>query len=67
MYKNAKCNLKRYNNGTSDTVNGVSMDANTKKPIWKHQILDPADGFAHVGQPVQPKQVIYLINHAYDG
>ena len=58
MYKNAKCNLKRYSNETSDTVNGVIMD--NSKPIWKHEILDPDDGFAYVGQPVQPKQVIYL-------
>ena len=33
------------------------MDARTQEPIWQHQILDPADGLAYVGQPVQPKQV----------
>jgi len=49
--------LKRYQNKTSDTVDGVSMDARTQEPIWQHQILDPADGLAYVGQPVQPKQV----------
>jgi hypothetical protein len=57
VYKNAKCALKRYNNQSSDRVNGPILDAASKKPIWKHDILD-ADGFAAVGQPVEPKQVL---------
>jgi DNA-directed RNA polymerase III subunit RPC2 len=34
------------------------IDATSKKPIWKHEILD-TDGFAAVGQPVEPKQVYF--------
>lgn len=60
VYKNAKCVLKRYNNQSSDRVNGPMVDPTTKKPIWKHEIID-MDGFACVGQPVQPKQVFKLI------
>jgi DNA-directed RNA polymerase III subunit RPC2 len=48
--------LKRYNNATSDRVNGPMIDPVTKKPAWKHEIID-IDGFACVGQPVLPKQV----------
>lgn len=33
------------------------VDAATKKPIWKHEIID-LDGFACVGQPVESKQVL---------
>ncbi|KAI9563491.1 hypothetical protein GHT06_010954 [Daphnia sinensis] len=54
---NAKCVLKRYNNQSSDRVNGPMVDPTTKKPTWKHEIID-MDGFACVGQPVQPKQVL---------
>ena len=61
VYKNAKCALKRYNNQSSDRVNGPMIDATSKKPIWKHEILD-ADGFAAVGQPVEPKQVFRRTN-----
>ncbi|KAI9563545.1 hypothetical protein GHT06_011008 [Daphnia sinensis] len=57
VYKNAKCVLKRYNNQSSDRVNGPMVDPTTKKPTWKHEIID-MDGFACVGQPVQPKQVL---------
>jgi DNA-directed RNA polymerase III subunit RPC2 len=53
--------LKRYKNQSSDRVNGPIIDATTKKPIWKHDILD-ADGFAAVGQPVEPKQVLNVKN-----
>ncbi|KAI9564560.1 hypothetical protein GHT06_008299 [Daphnia sinensis] len=57
VYKNAKCVLKRYNNQSSDRVNGPMVDPTTKKPTWKHEIIE-MDGFACVGQPVQPKQVL---------
>ena len=36
------------------------VDSVTKKPIWKHEIID-ADGFACVGQPVEPKQVCFAL------
>lgn len=38
------------------------VDAVTRKPIWKHAIIDQ-DGFAFVGAPVEPKQVnLWLFN-----
>ncbi|PKU37464.1 dna-directed rna polymerase iii subunit rpc2 [Limosa lapponica baueri] len=43
VYKNAKCTLKRYTNQTFDKVMGPMLDAATRKPIWRHEILD-ADG-----------------------
>jgi len=60
VYKNAKCALKRYNNNSSDRVQGPMVDAITRKPIWKHAIIDQ-DGFAFVGAPVEPKQVSLLV------
>ncbi|KAI5213231.1 Dna-Directed Rna polymerase Iii Subunit Rpc2 [Manis pentadactyla] len=52
VYKNAKCTLKRYTNQTFDKVMGPMLDAATRKPIWRHEILD-ADG-----EKVENKQVL---------
>lgn len=49
MYKNAKCTLKRYTNQTFDKVMGPMLDAATRKPIWRHEILD-ADGICSPGR-----------------
>lgn len=48
VYKNAKCTLKRYTNQTFDKVMGPMLDAATRKPIWRHEILD-ADGICSPG------------------
>lgn len=40
---------------------GPMVDAATRKPIWKHEIID-SDGFACVGQPVQMRQVKKTVN-----
>uniref|UniRef100_A0A3P8SA57 DNA-directed RNA polymerase subunit beta n=1 Tax=Amphiprion percula TaxID=161767 RepID=A0A3P8SA57_AMPPE len=42
-YKNTKCTLRRYTNQTFDKVMGPMLDAATRKPVWRHNILD-ADG-----------------------
>ncbi|KAG5273451.1 hypothetical protein AALO_G00151440 [Alosa alosa] len=57
VYKNAKCTLKRYTNQTFDKVMGPMLDAETRKPIWRHSILD-ADGICSPGEKVENKQVL---------
>ncbi len=57
VYRNAKATLKRYANQTYDRILGPLVDAETKKPIWKHEILDP-DGIAAPGIKVNNKQVM---------
>ncbi|MGH0116485.1 UNVERIFIED_CONTAM: hypothetical protein FKN15_009618 [Acipenser sinensis] len=49
VYRNAKCVLKRYTNQTFDKVMGPMLDAATRKPIWRHGILD-ADGLCSPGK-----------------
>lgn len=49
MYRTTKCTVKRYANGSFDRVLGPKVDAETKKPIWKHLPLD-ADGIAAPGK-----------------
>uniref|UniRef100_A0A4W6E8J3 DNA-directed RNA polymerase subunit beta n=1 Tax=Lates calcarifer TaxID=8187 RepID=A0A4W6E8J3_LATCA len=51
VYKNAKCTLRRYTNQTFDKVMGPMLDAATRKPIWRHSILD-ADGICSPGEKV---------------
>ncbi|KAM4572867.1 DNA-directed RNA polymerase III subunit RPC2 [Odontesthes bonariensis] len=57
VYKNAKCTLRRYTNQTFDKVMGPMLDAATRKPIWRHNILD-ADGICSPGEKVENKQVL---------
>lgn len=52
VYKNAKCTLRRYTNQTFDKVMGPMLDAATRKPIWRHNILD-ADGICSPGESQQ--------------
>lgn len=56
MYRNAKTTLKRYANQTYDRILGPLVDADTKKPTWKHDILD-ADGIAAAGEKAENRQV----------
>ena len=48
VYRNAKCTLKQYANQTYDRILGPLVDAETKKPMYKHESLD-ADGIASPG------------------
>lgn len=56
VYRNAKSILKKYPNQTYDRIMGPSIDVNTKKPIWKHEILD-SDGIAAPGEILENKKV----------
>ncbi|XP_070566303.1 DNA-directed RNA polymerase III subunit RPC2-like [Ptychodera flava] len=57
VYRNQKCTLKRYANQTFDKVMGPMVDAATRKPIWRHDILD-SDGICAPGERVTSKQVL---------
>ncbi|XP_012254672.2 DNA-directed RNA polymerase III subunit RPC2 [Athalia rosae] len=57
VYRNAKCTLKRYANQTYDRIMGPMIDTNTKKPIWKHDIIDN-DGIAAPGEMVENRKVM---------
>jgi len=48
VYRNSKATMKRYSNQV--------VDAATKKPIWRHDILD-LDGIASPGLKCENKQV----------
>jgi hypothetical protein len=62
VYKNSKCSLKRYANQTSDRILGPLVDPTTKKPIWKHEVID-LDGIAHPGARVENKQVKHVLKY----
>lgn len=57
VYRNAKCILKKYANQTSDKIMGPLIDANKKKPIWKHDVIDH-DGIVAPGELVENKKVL---------
>lgn len=56
VHKKQVVSLKRYTNQSYDKVMGPMLDATTKKPIWKHDILD-MDGIAMPGERCGNKQV----------
>lgn len=57
VYKNAKCILKKYASQTSDRIMGPMIDATTKKPIWKHDVID-VDGIAAPGEMVENRKIL---------
>ena len=57
IHKKQVISLKRYANQSFDKVMGPVFDATTKKPIWRHDILD-IDGIAMQGEKVENKQVL---------
>ncbi|XP_035736738.1 DNA-directed RNA polymerase III subunit RPC2-like [Vespa mandarinia] len=57
VYRNAKCTLKRYANQSYDRIMGPLIDTTTKKPVWKHEIID-SDGIAAPGEMVENKKVM---------
>ena len=57
VYKKQVCALKRYANQTFDRILGPSCDAQTGKPIWKHEVLDQ-DGICGPGERVSNRQVL---------
>jgi len=60
VYRSTKCVTKQYTStNTFDKIMGPVTDANTKKPIWKHTVLD-SDGIATPGEMVENKMVCIL-------
>ncbi|XP_051174312.1 DNA-directed RNA polymerase III subunit RPC2 [Leptopilina boulardi] len=57
VYRNTKCLLKRYPNMTYDIILGPMLDGNTKKPIWKHDVLD-MDGIVAPGEMLENRKVM---------
>ena len=55
VYRNSKTTLKRYANQTSDKIMGPMIDAETKVPLWKHEVID-MDGIAAPGARVKSRQ-----------
>ena len=56
VYRNNKTTMKRYGTQAQDRILGPLIDATTKKPIWRHDILD-MDGIASPGLKCENKQV----------
>lgn len=48
VYKNSKCILKAYPNQTHDRILGPLLDAETRKPVYRHRALD-TDGIVAAG------------------
>ena len=66
VYKNAKSSFKTYSDEKSvreDVIDGITRESHTGNPVWKHQILDPADGCPHVGLPVETIQETKEVRH----
>ena len=57
VYKKQVCSLKRYANQTFDRILGPTRDAQSGKPIWKHEVLDQ-DGICGPGERVSNRQVL---------
>lgn len=56
VYKHSKGTAKKYPNATFDKVMGPSLDPTTRKPIYKHAVLD-WDGIVCAGARMENKQV----------
>lgn len=57
VYKHAKGTAKKYPNQTFDRLMGPTLDAVTRKPIFKHRILDQ-EGIVYAGARIYSKQVM---------
>ena len=57
VYRNSKTTLKKYENQTYDRIMGPLIDTTTKKPTWKHDVID-ADGIAAPGEMVENRKVM---------
>jgi len=57
VHKKQNASLKRYSNQSYDKIMGPMLDATTKTPIWKHDILD-TDGIAMPGEKCDNNKVL---------
>lgn len=59
VYKHAKATARKYPNQTFDRLMGPTIEATTRKPVYKHQVLDQ-EGIVYVGARIHSKQVLVL-------
>ncbi|KJH50741.1 DNA-directed RNA polymerase, beta subunit [Dictyocaulus viviparus] len=57
VYKHAKGTARKYPNQTYDRLMGPSLDPITRKPIYKHRVLDE-EGIVFAGARISEKQVM---------
>ena len=57
VYRKQSCALKRYANQSFDRIMGPSRDAQSGKPLWKHEALDQ-DGIVAPGEKLSNRQVL---------
>jgi DNA-directed RNA polymerase III subunit RPC2 len=57
VHKKQVISLKRYTNQSFDKIMGPRLDPNTRKPIWRDEILD-LDGIASPGERAENKHVL---------
>ncbi|CAK5062073.1 unnamed protein product [Meloidogyne enterolobii] len=60
VYRFAKGNARKYPNQTYDKFMGPSLDAVSRKPIFRHSVLDN-EGIVFTGAKVMPRQVHFVI------
>uniref|UniRef100_A0A0N4ZVH2 DNA-directed RNA polymerase subunit beta n=1 Tax=Parastrongyloides trichosuri TaxID=131310 RepID=A0A0N4ZVH2_PARTI len=57
VYKHAKASIKKYPNQLCDKLMGPSIDLATKKPIFRHGVID-IEGIVRTGARIYSKQVM---------
>lgn len=57
IHKKQVTSLKRYTNQSYDKIMGPVLDGITRKPIYRHELLD-LDGIASPGERAENKQVL---------
>ncbi|KAI5701778.1 hypothetical protein M8J75_013241 [Diaphorina citri] len=57
VYRNSKCVLKQYPNQTHDRILGPLLEADTRKPVYRHRALDQ-DGIVAPGEQICERQVL---------
>ena len=59
VYRNQKCFLKKYPtlSNTSDKLMGPMVEQETRRPVFKHAVLD-AEGLAAPGEIIESRQVM---------
>ncbi|PIO63433.1 DNA-directed RNA polymerase, beta subunit [Teladorsagia circumcincta] len=57
VYKHAKGTARKYPNQTYDRLMGPSLDPLTRKPIYKHRVLDQ-EGIVFAGARISSKQTM---------
>ena len=57
VHKKQVISLKRYTNQSYDKIMGPKLDPNTRKPIWRDELLD-LDGIASPGERAENKQIL---------